>query len=67
MITVLLFAALLYLAAGFLFALVFAFRWVDNFDQEARGAHLGFRLLILPGCTLLWPYLMKRHLQKRKV
>jgi len=66
MITVLLYIAMLYLIAGFLFALLFAFRWVNDFDEEARAAPFGFRLLILPGCTLLWPYLLQRYLQKRK-
>ena len=66
MISLLLLIALLYLAIGFVFACVFAFKLVDKFDEQALGAPLGFRLLIIPGSTLLWPYLLKHQLQKEK-
>lgn len=26
-----------------------------RFDPDARGASLGFRLIVLPGAALLWP------------
>ncbi len=64
--TVALLAALVYLTAGLLFALWFAFSKVDEFDEEARGAPLLFRLLIIPASTLLWIYLFMRIRQKKK-
>jgi hypothetical protein len=34
---------------------------VQRIDASARGwRNLGFRLLIIPGLTLLWPWLIKR-------
>jgi len=33
---------------------------VDRIDPNARGAGLGFRLLILPGSAALWPLLLRR-------
>jgi hypothetical protein len=56
----------IYLSIGFVFAILFAFRWVDKFDDEASGAPLLFRLLIIPASTLLWIYLLKRVREKKK-
>lgn len=64
--TAILIATLVYLAAGFLFAIWFAFSKVDELDEEARGAPLLFRLLIIPASALLWIYLLKRILEKKK-
>ena len=52
-----------YLALGVLFALVFAFRWVERIDPAARTGTHGFRLLILPGAAALWPLLACRLLR----
>lgn len=65
MISILLNIVLFYLFAGFVFALVFAFRWVDKMDEQACGAPIGFRLMILPASILLWPYLLRRHLKNK--
>lgn len=65
MIDLLLTVALFYLAAGFIFALLFVFRWVDQFDEQAKGASIGFRLLLIPASTLLWPYLLRRKLKRK--
>ncbi len=50
----------LYAAIGVLFALVFAARGVGRVDPNARGAPLGFRLLIVPGVAALWPLMLRR-------
>jgi hypothetical protein len=52
-----------YLLLGLLFALPFAFRWVNRLDPVAARGTLGFRLLILPGSALLWPLLLRRVLR----
>lgn len=51
-----------YLAAGLAFAGVFAARWAGHLDPAAANGTWGFRLLLLPGATLLWPYLVVRLL-----
>ena len=56
----------LYLGVGLLFGLVFAFRLVGRFDASARSGTLGFRVLMLPGCAALWPWLVLRLLRPRK-
>ncbi|HYV93062.1 MAG TPA: hypothetical protein VE978_14825 [Chitinophagales bacterium] len=58
---------LAYLLAGLIFAVLFAFKLVDDFDEEAKGAPVIFRLLIVPASALLWIYLLKKIRRKRKV
>jgi hypothetical protein len=52
-----------HLLAGLLFALVFLVYGIGRIDPQARGASLGFRLLVLPGVVLLWPLLAWRWLR----
>jgi hypothetical protein len=54
-----------YLAAGLLFAPAFAWRWAARLDPAAGRGTLGFRLLLLPGAALLWPYLAWRLVRSR--
>jgi len=56
-------AAGAYAAAGLLFAALFVTIGVNRIDPAARGAGLGFRLLILPGSALFWPLLLRRWLR----
>ena len=49
-----------YLAVGLLFAVPFVMRWVGRTDSRAHEGTWGFRLLIVPGVTLLWPLLARR-------
>lgn len=55
----------LYLGLGLVFGLVFAWRWVERVDASAQGATPGFRILILPGCAALWPWLLVRLIRSR--
>ncbi len=52
----------IYFGAGLLFAIAFVARGAGVIDPGAQHAKLGFRLLILPGSALLWPYLLRRWL-----
>lgn len=58
-------ASAVYLGVGLLFALPFAARWAGRLDPAAAAGTWGFRLLILPGATLLWPLLLYRLLRAR--
>jgi len=53
-------AAALYAAAGFVFALAFLTVGISRIDPAARGSGLGFRLTILPGVVALWPLMLVR-------
>ncbi len=48
----------LYVALGIVIALWFAFFKVHHLDHNSVETSLFFRLIILPGSTLFWPYIM---------
>jgi hypothetical protein len=54
-----------YLIIGMLFALRFVNRWIEKLDESVAGAGWKFRLIIFPGCVLLWPLLLTK-LRKQK-
>lgn len=58
-------ALTLYAAVGVVFAIAFVARGVSRIDAQAFGASLGFRLIILPGVTALWPFLLNRWIRAR--
>lgn len=49
-----------YLIAGGAFAIWFVSRGCGRLDPAADRGTVGFRLLLLPGATLLWPVLVAR-------
>lgn len=49
-----------YLVVGVVFALAFAWRGAGAVDPAAKSATLGFRLLILPGSAVLWPWMLAK-------
>ena len=53
----------LYLLCGFVFAIPFVLVGVGTIDPHAAHGSWGFRILILPGTTLLWPLLAKRWIR----
>ncbi|MEO1210802.1 MAG: hypothetical protein AAFX78_14800 [Cyanobacteria bacterium J06638_20] len=55
-----------YLIAGFIFALLFVVFWVQRVDPAARGRAIGFRILIIPGVTALWPLFATRLLRGKR-
>jgi hypothetical protein len=55
-----------YASAGVLFAIAFLARGVSRIDVHANGAGLGFRLMIFPGVSALWPFLLKRWIRAEK-
>ncbi len=51
---------LVYAVLGVLFAILFVTRGVARVDPAARGAPLGFRVLIFPGVAAFWPWMLGR-------
>lgn len=49
-----------YIAAGAIFAAAFLRRWVGRLDSLAEHGTIGFRLLVFPGVTALWPLFVLR-------
>ena len=56
-----------YLLPGGLFALAFAAKGIDRVDPAAKGSGIGFRLAVLPGVILLWPFLLSRWIAVRRL
>jgi len=57
-----LYAVITYLLGGVSFALLFITRLIHKVDEGSIGAPWTFRLLIFPGCVILWPVLLKKYL-----
>jgi hypothetical protein len=52
-----------YAATGLLFAFVFVTVGIKRVDPLSRGSGIGFRLMILPGITALWPVMLTRWIR----
>jgi hypothetical protein len=57
---ILVFLIELYAAIGAVFAAWFAWRGAGRLDPVATHGTWGFRLLLVSGAALLWPYLLRR-------
>lgn len=60
MVHVFVWAFTAYVAVGFVFAILFAIFGAQRIDSQAPGSTLGFRLIVIPGATALWPLLLSR-------
>jgi hypothetical protein len=49
-----------YAAFGLAFGLLFVVIGIHRVDAQAKGASIGFRLIILPGVAAMWPLLLAR-------
>lgn len=52
-----------YLLLGLLFGVWFVFGPLNRLDPSASESGIGFRLLILPGVSALWPFLLRQVLR----
>ncbi|MEZ5980365.1 MAG: hypothetical protein R3F34_19430 [Planctomycetota bacterium] len=50
----------IYALVGVLVGGLFAFLWAARVDPDAKGAPLGFKLLIWPAAAALWPWALWR-------
>lgn len=55
-----------YLAAGLLFAILFVTKGLDKVDEGSHGAGIGFRIIIIPGCIVFWPLLLRKWMSMTK-
>jgi hypothetical protein len=56
-------AITVYLSLGLIFAVAFVAAGIERVDPQAKGSGLGFRLIVLPGVTALWPLLLVRWIK----
>jgi hypothetical protein len=65
-ILVLLSIAGIYLVAGFLFAIAFVIKGASRIDEGAHGASWGFKVIIIPGTIVFWPFLLSKWIKSYK-
>ena len=63
---VILYICLVYSLCGLAVAVPFVLRGVDRVDASAKGASIGFRLIILPGMVALWPLMAAKWIRARR-
>ena len=52
-----------YAVAGAAFAIAFLLFGIQRVDPVAEHSSIGFRLIVMPGVTALWPLLLTRWLR----
>lgn len=50
----------IYLFLGVLFVFPFQIKGIFELDENAKGGSIGFRIIIIPGIIMLWPFLLKK-------
>ena len=50
----------IYLVCGLIFTIPFVIKGVNDIDEGARGSSPGFRIIIIPGTIVFWPFLLKK-------
>ncbi len=56
----------IYLALGLVFAALFLIFGIRKVDAASIGAPVSFKLVILPGVVVLWPFLLIKWLFRRQ-
>lgn len=64
-IAVLLLVIGVYFMLGLFFSAAFLTKGIAKVDASTHGASIGFKLLLVPGCTALWPVLLMKWLKSR--
>ena len=53
-----------YLLVGFFIALWFVFIKIKRLDHAAEDTPFNFKLILIPACVLLWPYITYKSFKK---
>jgi hypothetical protein len=57
----------IYLSLGVVFAIPFIMRGVTKIDEGANDSKWGFRVIIIPGTIIFWPFLLKKWVSVSKM
>ena len=63
---ILLIIAGIYLLLGLVFAIPFVIKGAQKIDHGADGGSIGFRIIIIPGTMVFWPFLLKKWIKAIK-
>ena len=65
-VSVFLVAITAYLIAGIVFTIFFQAKGLSKIDEGVHGSSWGFRIIIIPGCIVFWPVLLKKWMKKAR-
>jgi len=65
-VSVFLVAITAYLIAGIVFTIFFQAKGLSKIDEGVHGSSWGFRIIIIPGCIVLWPVLLKKWIKRTR-
>ena len=66
MIDIALIIVAVYLLSGLVFAIAFLLKGLTVVDEGAHGASIGFRIIIIPGVIVFWPFLLYKWRKAKK-
>jgi len=66
-INIILLISAIYLLIGILFSIIFLSIGIKVMDEGAHGTGIGFKLIILPGCIIFWPVLLRKWINEKKI
>ena len=55
-----------YLICGFVFSIAFLIKGISKIDKGVGGGTIGFKIIIIPGMIVFWPYLLKKWIRANK-
>jgi hypothetical protein len=61
--TIILIMFAVFILAGMLFVFFFLARGLQKIDAGIHGSSIGFRIIIIPGCIVFWPVLLRKWFQ----
>jgi hypothetical protein len=62
----LLWVIFIYLCCGIIFTIAFQAKGIHKIDEGAHGSSWGFRVIIIPGVIVFWPFLLKKWMNAKK-
>ncbi len=65
-VNIILIIVVLYLAVGLAFSIPFILKGINRIDEGAHGSTWGFRVIIIPGTIVFWPFLLNRWINATK-
>ena len=62
---IIVYVVLAYLSMGIIFSAPFLVKWIHSLDEATHESGVVFKLMILPGCIVFWPVLLKKYLKSK--
>ena len=63
---IILIIVVVYLLLGVLFVIPFLIKGLAKVDEGTHGSTIGFKIIIIPGVVVFWPFLLKKWMRPVK-